>query len=86
MSSQQARCAGKSLTTRPMNGWALVAQDLRCEQKDKHSDVRSQFRFVGGAGIQVDEACGIADIHAGYGVIHYLDQEGCGKVLVAMEK
>ncbi len=33
------------------------------------------------AGIQVDEACGIADINSGYGVILYLSQEDCRKAL-----
>lgn len=35
--------------------------------------------------IQVDEACGIADINAGYGVILYLKQEDCGKALTALK-
>ncbi|MBN2388822.1 MAG: hypothetical protein JXB85_17535 [Anaerolineales bacterium] len=37
------------------------------------------------AGIQVDEACGIADIHAGYGVILYLKQEDCGKARAVLK-
>ncbi len=37
------------------------------------------------AGIQVEEACGIADIHSGYGVLLYLKQEDCGKALSALK-
>ncbi len=37
------------------------------------------------AGIQVDEACGIADINAGYGVILYLKQEDCGKAMTVLK-
>ena len=33
------------------------------------------------AGLQVDEACGIADINAGYGVLLYLRQEDCEKAM-----
>ena len=38
------------------------------------------------AGIQVDEACGIADINAGYGVILYLEQDDCGKAMTVLKK
>jgi hypothetical protein len=37
------------------------------------------------AEIQVDEACGIADINAGYGVILYLKQEDCERALTVLE-
>lgn len=43
------------------------------------------YRKLSQAGIQVDEACGIADINAGYGVLLYLKQEDCGKALTALE-
>ena len=36
------------------------------------------------AGIQVDEACGIADIHAGYGVILYLNREDCDRAMTVL--
>ena len=39
------------------------------------------YKKLSQAGIQVDEACGIADINAGYGVILYLKQEDCGKAM-----
>jgi hypothetical protein len=37
------------------------------------------------AGIQVDEACGIADINAGYGIILYLKQEDCDKAMSVLK-
>ncbi len=37
------------------------------------------------AGIQVEEACGIADIHAGYGVLLYLKQEDCEKAMSVLK-
>jgi len=36
------------------------------------------------AGIQVDEAIGIADINAGYGVLLYLKREDCDKAVVVL--
>ena len=43
------------------------------------------YKKLSQAGIQVDEACGIADINVGYGVILYLVQENCSKALDALE-
>ena len=43
------------------------------------------YKKLSQAGIQVDEACGIADINSGYGVILYLKQEDCSKALTALE-
>jgi hypothetical protein len=43
------------------------------------------YRKLSLAGIQVNEASGIADINAGYGVILYLNQEDCGKAVAALE-
>ena len=43
------------------------------------------YKKLSQAGIQVDEACGIADINVGYGVILYLGQENCSKALDALE-
>ena len=37
------------------------------------------------AGIQVNEASGIAHINAGYGVILYLNQEDCSRAIAALE-
>lgn len=36
-------------------------------------------------GIQVDQACGIADVNSGYGVILYLKQEDCSKAINALK-
>ena len=43
------------------------------------------YQKLSQAGIQVDEACGIADINAGYGVILYLKQEDCGKAMTVLK-
>ena len=43
------------------------------------------YKKLSHAGIQVDEASGIADINAGYGVILYLKQEDCEKAVAALE-
>jgi hypothetical protein len=43
------------------------------------------YKRLSRAGIQVNEASGIADINAGYGVILYLNQEDCGKAVAALE-
>lgn len=43
------------------------------------------YKKLSQAGVQVEEACGIADINAGYGVILYLKQEDCVKALTALE-
>jgi hypothetical protein len=43
------------------------------------------YRRLSRAGIQVNEACGIADINAGYGVILYLRQEDCEKALTVLK-
>ena len=37
------------------------------------------------AGIQVDEASGIADINGGYGVLLYLKREDCDKAMAALK-
>ncbi len=37
------------------------------------------------AGIAVEEACGIADINAGYGVVLYLKEEDCERALAALK-
>ena len=43
------------------------------------------YKKLSKAGIQVDEACGIADINAGYGVILYVKQEDCGKAMAVLK-
>ncbi len=43
------------------------------------------YRKLSQAGIQVDEAYGIADINAGYGVLLYLKQEDCTKAMSVLK-
>ena len=43
------------------------------------------YKKLSHAGIQVDEACGIADINAGYGVILYLTQIDCDKAMTVLK-
>ena len=43
------------------------------------------YKKLSQAGIQVGEACGIADINAGYGVILYLKQEDCVKAMTVLK-
>jgi hypothetical protein len=52
------------------------------EQSGALADI---YQKLSQAGIQVNEACGIADIKAGYGVVLYLKQEDCGRALTALE-
>jgi hypothetical protein len=52
---------------------------------EKSGALADIYKKLSQAGIQVDEASGIADINAGYGVILYLKQEECGKALTALE-
>ena len=52
---------------------------------EKSGALAEIYNKLSQAGIQVDEACGIADINSGYGVILYLKQEDCSKVLTALE-
>ena len=43
------------------------------------------YKKLSQAGIQVNEACGIADINAGYGVILYLTQEDCNTAMTVLK-
>jgi hypothetical protein len=43
------------------------------------------YKKLSQAGIQVDEACGIADINAGYGVLLYLRPEDCDKAMSVLK-
>ncbi len=43
------------------------------------------YKKLSQAGIQVDEACGIADINAGYGVLLYLKPEDCLKAMQVLK-
>jgi hypothetical protein len=52
---------------------------------EKSGALADIYKKLSQAGIQVDEASGIADINAGYGVILYLKQEDCGKALTVLE-
>lgn len=51
---------------------------------EKPGALANIYKKLSQAGIQVDEACGIADINAGYGVILYLKQEDCVKALTVL--
>ncbi len=44
------------------------------------------YKKLSQAGIQVNEACGIADINAGYGVILYLSQEDSGRAITILQE
>ena len=52
---------------------------------EKSGALADIYKKLSQAGIQVDEASGIADINAGYGVILYLKQEDCGKAVTVLE-
>ena len=52
---------------------------------EKSGALADIYKNLSEAGIQVDEACGIADINAGYGVILYLKQEDCGKAMTVLK-
>ena len=52
---------------------------------EKSGALADIYKKLSRAGIQVDEACGIADINAGYGVILYLKQEDCGKAMTVLK-
>jgi len=52
---------------------------------EKSGALADIYKKLSQAGIQVDEACGIADINAGYGVILYLKQEDCGKAMTVLK-
>jgi hypothetical protein len=53
---------------------------------EKSGALAEIYQKLSQAGIQVDEACGIADINAGYGVILYLNQEDCGKAMRVLNR
>ena len=52
---------------------------------EKSGALADIYQQLSQAGIQVEEACGIADINAGYGVILYLSEEDCDKALTALK-
>lgn len=52
---------------------------------EKSGALADIYKKLSRAGIQVDEACGIADINTGYGVILYLKQEDCGKAMTVLK-
>jgi hypothetical protein len=52
---------------------------------EKSGALADIYKKLSRAGIQVDEACGIADINAGYGVILYLPQEDCNKAMTVLK-
>ena len=52
---------------------------------EKSGALADIYKKLSQAGIQVYEACGIADINEGYGVILYTKQEDCDKAVAALE-
>ena len=52
---------------------------------EKAGALAAMYEKLSQAGIQVDEACGIADINAGYGVLLYLQQEDCAKAISVLK-
>jgi hypothetical protein len=52
---------------------------------EKSGALADIYKNLSQAGIQVEEACGIADINAGYGVLLYLSEEDCDKALTALK-
>ena len=53
---------------------------------EKSGALADIYKKLSQAGIQVEEACGIADINAGYGVILYLSEEDCDKALTVFKR
>ena len=53
--------------------------------EEKAGALAEIYQKLAQAGIQVDEACGIADVNAGYGVLLYLQPEDCGKALTVLK-
>lgn len=51
---------------------------------EKSGALADIYNKLSQAGIQVEQACGIADINAGYGVILYLSEEDCDNALTAL--
>ena len=54
--------------------------------EEKAGALAEIYKKLSEAGIEMDEACGIADINAGYGVLLYLKQEDCAKALSVLKK
>ena len=52
---------------------------------EKSGALADIYKKLSQAGIQVDEASGIADINSGYGVILYLKKEDCDKAVTVLE-
>ena len=52
---------------------------------EKSGALADIYEKLSKAGIQVDEASGIADINAGYGVILYLKREDCDKAMAVLK-
>jgi hypothetical protein len=52
---------------------------------EKAGSLADIYKKLSQAGIQVDEASGIADVNEGYGVILYLKQEDCGKAMTVLK-
>jgi hypothetical protein len=58
---------------------------LLIQGDDQSGALADIYEKLSRAGIDVDEASGIADIKGGYGVVLYLKQEDCEKAVTALE-
>ena len=52
---------------------------------EKSGALADIYEKLSKAGIQVNEASGIADINAGYGVILYMKREDCDKAMIVLK-
>lgn len=52
---------------------------------EKHRALANIYKELSRGGIQVKEACGIADVNSGYGVILYLEKEDCERAKTALQ-
>ncbi len=68
------------------SGWELDGpySALFIKGDEKAGALADIYKKLSQAGIQVGEACGIADINAGYGVILYLEHKDCDKALTVL--
>lgn len=58
---------------------------LLIKGNEKAGALADIYQKLSKAGIQVDEASGIADVNEGYGVILYLKREDCDKAMTVLK-
>jgi len=68
------------------SGWELDGpySAILIKGDEKAGALAAIYKKLSLAGIQVGEACGIADINVGYGVILYLEHKDCGKAMTVL--